>query len=257
MSKNFKYRQNTRSIRAFTLIELVVVMGVFAAIIFGLYLSFNSKAILDRTGDTKRMRDITEIKHALEIYYQDNNCYPTEAYFNNVIKTKAEWSVNGMVYIKEIPLDPLNHPYVYKAGDSDCPQWMAVFARLTDAPTRYTACPISDIPNCGPSGIESNWACVTSGSADCSYLGSTTVDFDQVPLTPGPTNAPTPTSQPQAPTNTPAPTPTGGPIPTPTLTPTPPACSPANWRCTGSPPRCNAVPAGTGDRCNSTCDGAC
>lgn len=240
----------------FTLVELVVVVAILTSFVLAVILSFNPFTQIDKAKDSARQSDINEIRRALEIYYQDYDCFPTEAEFTPIISSNSEWSKNSgkTVFMKKVPLDPNSISYVYKGDDGTCPQWGVVFAKLSKASKTVKTCPLLyKQESCAPQGFDDTWACVTMGDLDCDEILAMSIT---VP-TPIPSSTPTPTSVP-GPTNTPTPTATpGGPSATPTFTPTPtPSCL-KDYRCTGTPLRCNVVPVGTGDYCEPTCGGTC
>lgn len=238
-----------KNTQGLTLIELVVGIAVFAGLTIGLYFAFNSSSVIKRTYDTKRTRDINEIKKAVELYYQDNQCFPNQDEFNQLLSQGAQFT-DTVIYMEKLPIDPDRYAYIYKTDeDSTCPQWMGIFTKLSMAPSRYKACPMYFEESCSPQGLDATWGCATSGLVDCEYITGTTIELG--PKIDAPTPLPTNYVQP---TNTPNPSTTPG---GPTNTPTPPSCTPKDYKCTGAPLRCNIVPAGTGDYCSSDCNGAC
>lgn len=66
-------RNKTR--QGFTLIELLVVIAIIGLLASVVLLSLNSARAKSR--DAKRMSDVRQIASALELYYNDNNTYPT------------------------------------------------------------------------------------------------------------------------------------------------------------------------------------
>ncbi len=61
--------------QGFTLIELLVVIAIIGLLASVVLLSLNSARAKSR--DAKRMSDVRQIASALELYYNDNNSYPT------------------------------------------------------------------------------------------------------------------------------------------------------------------------------------
>jgi prepilin-type N-terminal cleavage/methylation domain-containing protein len=118
--------------KGFTLIELLVViaiMGVLSSIIFAGLNSARSKG-----RDARRVRDLTEVRNALELYYADHGSYPNTGGASNVYmdpgcassptdpsdQRTADW-VPGLAptYIGELPRDPKPGPanscYMYSS----------------------------------------------------------------------------------------------------------------------------------------------
>lgn len=113
--------QSLQKRKGFTLIELLVVifiLGVLASLISNTF--FTS---LKKGRDARRKADLEQIQKGLEIYYEDNRAYPTQApdpgflfgnEFSKVIGTKTK------IYMKKVPNDPINgldYKYVYDSTE--------------------------------------------------------------------------------------------------------------------------------------------
>src|SRR3990167_7174569 len=94
--------------RGFTLIELLVVISII-----GILVGFGTVAFdndIEKGRDTKRKNDLTAVKTALELYFEDNHRYPDPAGggSSSDSKTYADWIpqlVQGG-YIEQLPIDP-------------------------------------------------------------------------------------------------------------------------------------------------------
>lgn len=74
--KNFQKRTNQKISKAFTLIELLIVIaviGILVAVILP-----NLIGMRERAQDTKKKNDLVQIKNALRMYYNDYNAYPQD-----------------------------------------------------------------------------------------------------------------------------------------------------------------------------------
>jgi general secretion pathway protein G len=104
--------------RGFTLIELLVVMailGLLAALVLPNYIRK-----IDTTKIQAARTQITSFGTALDSFRLDVGRYPTTDEGLDALRRKPSsadrW--DGPYLQKEIPVDPWNHPYVYKApGD--------------------------------------------------------------------------------------------------------------------------------------------
>jgi len=167
---------NKKSQNGFTLVELLVVIGILAALISGAIITLNPFAQIEKGYDAQRRQDLQQIKNALEIYYQDHTCYPGSIEFG------SEWSEGNVVYMSKVPQDEScsqgGSCYQYLVDDSDiCPQWHVVFARLSQSENLSPNCAlISRSELCIPSGYDENWACAISGSVVCSVISSSTLN---------------------------------------------------------------------------------
>lgn len=68
-----KMKQNQQ--KGFTLIELLVVIAIIGLLASVVLLALNSARSKSR--DAKRIADVRQMTSALELYYNDNNAYPT------------------------------------------------------------------------------------------------------------------------------------------------------------------------------------
>jgi type II secretion system protein G len=98
----------------FTLIELLVVIGIIGLITSIATASLNNARVNAR--DAMRKNDLRTIKNALELYYADNGIYPqagsctygeAPCYVNSATTTQP-WIPGLEVYIKKLPVDPIN-----------------------------------------------------------------------------------------------------------------------------------------------------
>lgn len=211
-------------ISGFTLVELIIVIGLLAILIAIAILTLNPFAQLRKSNDVKKQSDINELTDALDIYYHDNNCYP----FTLTTLTSGGQST----YIKTIPQDPefssTNQDYVYITdNNASCPQWHVLFAKLNYKKTNSASCPLEKLTSCLPQNYDESGynSCNSSGdisTAECAIINASILPDGSEEGAGGP-----------------------------------PGCS-KNYSCTGNPPHCslNETP-GTGEYCSSNCDGNC
>lgn len=65
------------SVRGFTLIELLIVIAIIGILVTIVVIAIDPAAVIQRTNDTKRRSELTQIKTALQLYFNENNDYPT------------------------------------------------------------------------------------------------------------------------------------------------------------------------------------
>ncbi|HZO87606.1 MAG TPA: type II secretion system major pseudopilin GspG [Chthonomonadaceae bacterium] len=113
-------RMLRRRARGFTLIELIVViiiLAVLAAVVI--------PNVIHRTDDARVSSAIATIQSfdtALDLYRADTGQYPTVEQGLNVLITNPgvpKWNGPYLKNQSSIPLDPWNHPYVYRQPGSD------------------------------------------------------------------------------------------------------------------------------------------
>ncbi|GAD11638.1 type ii secretory pathway (plasmid) [Gluconobacter frateurii NBRC 103465] len=110
------FNENLRDEEGFTLLEILVVLAILALLI-GLV----APAALRQLGGARvsvAKQSITRIGTVLDIYKLDTGAYPSsEDGLDALVRPPAgEEGWNGP-YLKDgkVPLDPWNHPYVYRS----------------------------------------------------------------------------------------------------------------------------------------------
>lgn len=90
--------------KGFTLVELLVVIAIIGILSAVVLASLNSAR--EKARDINRISDFSQLKLALELYFDDNSSYPTTALGFGALVTSGD--------IPVIPVDPLNTGnYVY------------------------------------------------------------------------------------------------------------------------------------------------
>lgn len=92
-----------RSIKGFTLIELIVVMAIIGVLASIVLVSVSGAKAKSR--DSKRIADLKSIQLALSLYYTDNGMYP-----KNIYAGAGTPPSNGLAptYLPSVPTDPNN-----------------------------------------------------------------------------------------------------------------------------------------------------
>src|SRR5579872_2472950 len=84
----------------FTLVELLVVIGMISILLISLIVTFNPVAQYNKATDGTREHDLGQIQRALDTYFNDTGCYPQSLTFG------SKWSSGSTVYMEEVPQDP-------------------------------------------------------------------------------------------------------------------------------------------------------
>lgn len=105
-----------RRYSGFTLIELLVVIAIIGVLSTLAIIALGSARLKAR--DSKRVADLSQIGKALELYYSDNNYYPT------LITPGQPIAIGSTVYLAQVPSNPTprtdgncpNANYIYNGG---------------------------------------------------------------------------------------------------------------------------------------------
>jgi len=127
--------------RGFTLIELLVVVAIIG-LLSSLVLASLSDAQL-KGRDARRLSDVNEINHALELYYTDHGQYPPISFAYTDSTTcggGGKWcDLEAALepYMSELPHDPAGlqttYRYYYDANSGDSYQTFGFRLRFEDA----------------------------------------------------------------------------------------------------------------------------
>lgn len=179
--------------RGFTLVELIVVITMLALMSTFLLVLLNVSTQLNKARDAQRREDLQQIRNALDVYYNDNNCYPPQAGFSGKgLPFGSEWASGTNVYMQKVPQDPdyssTGWSYIYQTDSSSCPQWAVIYAHLVSSNISATqSC--QTFQACGYLQTKYNY-CLMSGNLNCSYIRTNPLPIPTVIL---PTATPTPT----------------------------------------------------------------
>jgi type II secretion system protein G len=122
--------------RGFTLIEMLVVIGIITMILAVLFPNFMGAR--QRARDVQRKNDLSQMQKALELYKLDQSpqAYPTDGAFPGSFCSQC-WSsgadCGGNIYMRKFPCDPGSlapTPYIYKAAVGISPLQYTISACL-------------------------------------------------------------------------------------------------------------------------------
>jgi len=132
---NFKF-QISNSSRGFTLIELIITIAILAVLSVAIFTTLNPIEQIQKGQDTRRKSDLSQLRDALEAYYQDFGRYPatTAEYkiFSNEggTGTEKDWGENWSPYMQTIPSDSSGRRYMYNVSTDGHGQSYWIYASL-------------------------------------------------------------------------------------------------------------------------------
>lgn len=112
--------------KGFTLIELLVVIAIIGLLSTLAVVALGSAR--EKARDSKRLSDLKQVQTALELYYTDNNGYPTSTVTlgstNAACLNSSGFTTAGCAnaYMGQVPSDPGSGTYAYSASSSNAYQ---------------------------------------------------------------------------------------------------------------------------------------
>ena len=148
------------NLAGFTLIELIVGIGILSVFSTFLVASINPFEQFKKTADAQRKNDLSQIQKALEAYYQDFGKYPESSNDKIVYNSSVlDWGSSWTPYMDVLPKDPKQSwTYVYATDNNQQSYWFyASFERGGKDPQ---ACKPdgSSCPNV-PAGVTCGFIC--------------------------------------------------------------------------------------------------
>jgi type II secretion system protein G len=147
--------------KGFTLIELLVVVAIIGLLATVAIITFSGARRSAR--DTKRMADLSRIRDALEMYYQENGFFPPSScgydcngYDNSFDSTT--WNALGAAlqpYIGKLPVDPINSSC--QPWGANCYSYSYGNVGRTTYPPQYDLMAQLETPNHPQSSGVRNW----------------------------------------------------------------------------------------------------
>lgn len=109
--------------KGFTLIELLIVVAIIGLLSTLAVVALGSARVKAR--DSKRLADLKQLQTALELYYTDQNAYPSGSSVtlgagNYACLNASGWAATGCAsaYMGSVPHGPNSDNYVYTSASS-------------------------------------------------------------------------------------------------------------------------------------------
>lgn len=150
----------------FTLIEMILVVGIIAIMATMLLTVLNPFNQFAKAADARRKSDLSQIQKALESYYADNGRYPPNAVSckysiqgnNGDANDCIEWGSSWQPYMNIVPEDPTTgHTYIYYVDPNG--QYYYLYANLSRGTLDPQVCSNGACVSPSGSGIIMQTAC--------------------------------------------------------------------------------------------------
>lgn len=101
--------------KGFTLIELLVVIAIIGVLSTIVLVSLNTAR--QKARDVRRVSDMRQVALALEMYYDSNTAYPSDAGVDNDEWGIMDAALEGGGFVTSVPTDPVGtNAYVYHSN---------------------------------------------------------------------------------------------------------------------------------------------
>jgi len=141
--------------KSFTLVELMVVVAIISILAAGLLVGLGGAR--KKARDSRRISDLRNVQAALEVYYSQNNKYPSATDWPSL-----QTALKNAGVTSRLPDDPISGQH-YDYTDCDSQQRYIIRAKLED-PTHN--CPPNYSPPDTTGCSDSSFSC----PADCSWV---------------------------------------------------------------------------------------
>lgn len=153
--QNSKVLIQNFGIQGFTLVEIMVVLGIIGILASATLITLNPLAQINKGRDSKRKAELGQLQKALQLYYSDYGKYPDDFSYKILpdgMASPINWGDPWTPYIQVLPKDPSgSRTYIYISPDADN-QMYRIYANLEQGVNDPQTCDNGDnCPN-APSG---------------------------------------------------------------------------------------------------------
>ncbi len=115
--------------KGFTLIEMIIVVGIIAILSVGVLTVLNPGAQFSKAGNAKRKSDLSQIQKALESYYADRGRYPpnplaSDYRIRGLDGNPVNWGSSWQPFMNVLPKDSLPKTYAYYVSPDGQAYWL-------------------------------------------------------------------------------------------------------------------------------------
>ena len=135
---NHQLHINNTSLKGFTLVELLVVMGVIGVMAGIVVAAINPLRQFQRGRDSQRKADVAQVQQALEMWRADNGVYPDTSTLSTC---GGSLVFSGVTYLRRIPCDPSNTTHAYTYSSTGATYTLRACLENPDETPIGTGCP--------------------------------------------------------------------------------------------------------------------
>jgi type II secretory pathway pseudopilin PulG len=160
------YKTMKKNILGFTLMEIMIVVGLIALVAATIVLIFNPLQQINKAQDSRKKSELGVLKNVLDDFYNDKSCYPkpTEICYNAKSSYVTGESISCNIcgknssspslkpYLASLPCDPQSpkKDYLYEVDDQTCPKWFRIYSKLNNESDPVISDLACDGGACGP-----------------------------------------------------------------------------------------------------------
>ncbi|MEX0616790.1 MAG: type II secretion system protein [Candidatus Woykebacteria bacterium] len=114
-----------KNIKGFSLIELLVVIAIIGILVTIAVIAINPARLIGEARDSKKRQEMQELKHALQLYFNDNQSAATQHYPKDNASQAAECTnlTTKLVtaYTRQLPAGTCGTDWVYRGENYPAP----------------------------------------------------------------------------------------------------------------------------------------
>lgn len=112
------------------MVEILIVMVILVMLVMTAIGMINPTILSNKAYDAQRKKDLARMKVAFEEYYNDKQCYPSQAIADQLMQLNSCSSAIFSPWLNSWPCDPQKIPYHISVEQTGCPKWFMIFANL-------------------------------------------------------------------------------------------------------------------------------
>ena len=120
--------------KGLTFVEILIVVSILMLMVGVMVGNLNPIALVNKGKDTRRKKDMTRIRMAMEEYMADEGCFPADTLLTELTSESNCKTDIFTPWLDPWPCDPGGSPYMIVIDASEsCPDWFKVFVWLDNS----------------------------------------------------------------------------------------------------------------------------